>query len=191
MHVLYLHGFLSSPQSVKAQQTKAWCVGHRPEIQLHIPQLSNFPAQVGPQLEAYLAENPALTEQGIRAIGSSMGGFLSTWLVERFGGKAVLINPAVKPYELLVNYIGEHINPYTQELFSIVPEDMEVLRAMDTPAIKSPKQYKVLLQTGDETLDYRQAEGKYSGGDVTIEEGGNHSFVNFDAHLPRIFQFLD
>lgn len=191
MHVLYLHGFLSSPLSVKAQQTKAWCEAHRPDIRLHTPQLSNFPSQVGRQLEAYIAENPMLTEQGLRAIGSSMGGFLSTWLVEKFGGKAVLINPAVRPYELLVKYIGEHTNPYTNEPFSIVPDDMAVLRAMDAAVIKQAERYKVLLQTGDETLDYRQAEAKYEGSDLIVEQGGDHSFVNFESHLPAIFQFLD
>lgn len=191
MHVLYLHGFLSSPLSVKAQQTKAWCEAHRPDIRLHIPQLSNFPSRVGRQLESYIAENPMLTEQGVRAIGSSMGGFLSTWLVEKFGGKAVLINPAVRPYELLVKYIGEHTNPYTNEPFSIVPDDMAVLRAMDAAVVKQAERYKVLLQTGDETLDYRQAEAKYEGSDLIVEQGGDHSFVNFESHLPAIFQFLD
>ena len=189
-HVLYLHGFLSSPQSVKAQETKAWCEKHRPDITLHIPQLSNYPSQVAKQLEDYLEAHPALLEEGIRAIGSSMGGYLSTWLVERFGGKAVLINPAVKPFELLLDFVGEHVNPYTNEPFTIVADDMAVLKALDTDSVADPSRYKVLLQTEDETLDYRQAEHKYAGSDLLIEQGGNHSFVGFAQHLPAIFQFL-
>ena len=191
IHVLYLHGFLSSPKSVKAQQTLAWCEKHRPDITLHIPQLSNYPSQVGQQLTDYIQAHPQLTETGLRAIGSSMGGYLSTWLVEQFGGKAVLINPAVKPFELLLKYVGEHVNPYTGEPFKLVQEDMAVLKAMDSESLAAPESYKVLLQTGDETLDYRQAEEKYADSELIIEQGGDHSFTGSETHLPAIFRFLD
>lgn len=188
--VLYLHGFLSSPQSVKAQQTLAYFSKHHPDVTLHIPQLSNYPAKVEAQLSRLLDEHPGLLTNGLRAIGSSMGGYLSTWLVEKWGGKAVVVNPAVRPYELLRGYLGDHVNPYSGEAFHLEEADMEIIRALDTPVLKAPQAYKVLLQTGDETLDYRQAEVKYAGSDLVIEQGGDHSFVDYENHLSAIARFL-
>ncbi|MEW9798421.1 YqiA/YcfP family alpha/beta fold hydrolase [Alteromonas sp. CYL-A6] len=189
-HLLYLHGFLSSEKSVKALQTKAFFREHYPDVTLHIPRLSNYPGEVRTQLETLLAENPGLLSHGLRLIGSSMGGYLSTWLAETYGGKAVLVNPAVRPYALLEGYLGEHVNPYTNERFTLVEDDIHALQALDTPVITLPARYRVLLQTGDETLDYRQAEEKYQGADLVIEDGGDHSFVNYEAHLPAIARFL-
>ena len=189
-HVLYLHGFLSSPKSVKAQQTLAWCTEHRADITLHIPQLSNYPSKVADQLRHYLADHPQLSENGLRVIGSSMGGYLASWLVEQHGGKAVLVNPAVRPYELLADYIGEHVNPYTREPFAIYQEDMAVLKALEHEQLRQPENYMVMLQTGDETLDYRQARARYARSNLIIEHGGDHSFVDYDKHLPALFAFL-
>lgn len=190
-HVLYLHGFLSSPKSVKAQQTLAWCTENRPDTTLHIPQLSNYPSKVADQLQAFLNDHPQLLENGLCVIGSSMGGYLSSWLVEQYGGKAVLVNPAVRPYELLVDYVGDHVNPYTREPFSILRDDMAVLKALEHEQLAHPENYMVLLQTGDETLDYRQARARYARSNLIIEHGGDHSFVDYDKHLQAIFEFLE
>lgn len=190
IHLLYLHGFLSSERSVKAVATQQYFAEHYPEVVLHMPRLSNYPAKLKQQLETLLADNPAVTRDGLRVIGSSMGGFLATWLRERFGGKAVLINPAVRPYELLQKYLGEHQNPYTGEAFSLVPDDIAALLALDVPVVSSPADYRVLLQTGDETLNYRDAQSKYAGSDLVIEQGGDHSFVNYAEHLTDLASFL-
>ena len=135
-HVLYLHGFLSSPKSVKAQATKAYFEQHHPDVTLHIPALSNYPSQVESQLLALIESTPALIKDGLRVIGSSMGGYLSTFLIEKFSGKAVLINPAVKPYELLQGFIGEHTNPYTGEVFHIVESDINVIEKLDAKELR-------------------------------------------------------
>ncbi|VEL95659.1 hypothetical protein ALT761_00614 [Alteromonas sp. 76-1] len=189
-HVLYLHGFLSSPKSVKAQATKAYFEQHHPDVTLHIPALSNYPSQVESQLLALIESTPALIKDGLRVIGSSMGGYLSTFLIEKFSGKAVLINPAVKPYELLQGFIGEHTNPYTGEVFHIVESDINVIEKLDAKELRHAPAYKVLLQTEDETLDYRLAETKYASSTLVVEEGGDHSFVGFENHLPAIADFL-
>jgi predicted esterase YcpF (UPF0227 family) len=188
--VLYLHGFLSSPKSVKAQATKAYFEQHHPDVTLHIPALSNYPSQVESQLLALIESTPALIKDGLRVIGSSMGGYLSTFLIEKFSGKAVLINPAVKPYELLQGFIGEHTNPYTGEVFHIVESDINVIEKLDAKELRHAPAYKVLLQTEDETLDYRLAETKYASSTLVVEEGGDHSFVGFENHLPDIADFL-
>lgn len=189
-HVLYLHGFLSSPKSVKAQATKAYFNQHHPETSLYIPALSNYPSEVEGQLLALIEQNPLLIENGLRVIGSSMGGYLSTYLIEKFGGKAVLVNPAVFPYELLGSFIGEHENPYTGERFHIVESDLAVIKKLDVSHLKEAKSYRVMLQTHDETLDYRLAEAKYAKSQLVVEEGGDHSFVDYEKHLPAIANFL-
>ena len=189
-HILYLHGFLSSPKSVKAQATKAYFEQYHSDVRLHIPELSNFPSKVEGQLLDLIESTPALLDDGLKLIGSSMGGYLSTFLLEQFGGKAVLINPAVRPYELLQSFIGTHENPYSKEQFEIVEGDIGVIKALEAESISDQARYKVLLQTEDETLDYRLAAEKYAQSHLVIEEGGDHSFVGYENHLPAIAEFL-
>ncbi|MGS2719226.1 YqiA/YcfP family alpha/beta fold hydrolase [Paraglaciecola aestuariivivens] len=185
--VIYLHGFLSSPQSVKAQQTLNFVQRHYPDLSLEIPYLGNFPEQAINTIEQLIEKHKG---KKLRFIGSSLGGYLSTYMVNKYAGKAVLINPAVKPYELLLDFMGEHKNPYTHESFIIEAKHITELKQYDTPNLSSNSEFWVLLQTADETLDYRQAENKYQAHKLTIEQGGDHSFQNFQRFLPEIFRFL-
>lgn len=190
-NIIYLHGFLSSPQSLKAQQTLAFAKRHYPALNIYTPQLSGDIHKAIARVEAIIA---TLGQQPLRFIGSSMGGFLSTYFVETWqakrDAKAVVVNPAVEPYHLLADYMGEHINPHSQEQFFIHNGSIAALHRYDKKRIVKPHNYKVLLQTGDETLDYRLAQTKYQGADMTIEQGGDHSFVDYERHLPDIFRFL-
>ena len=122
-------------------------------------------------------------------IGSSLGGFFSTVLAQRHQLKAVLVNPAVAPGEWGEQFIGEYDNPYTGEHFSVTEEDLACLRAL-TPADITPEHYWLMVQEGDETLDYRLAVAAYRDCKQLVEPGGDHSFVNFEAHLPAIVEFL-
>ena len=119
-----------------------------------------------------------------------MGGFLSTYLVEKYGGKAVLINPAVRPFDLLKDTLGEHLNPYTNKRFTLQERHIQQLHDLNVNSLKRASNYWVMLQTADETLDYRQAELKYADSKLTIEQGGDHSFQGYQKHLPEIFEFL-
>jgi predicted esterase YcpF (UPF0227 family) len=185
--VIYLHGFLSSPQSHKATQTLEYVRANYPKLTLEIPQLANYPNDALAIIEQLVTEHK---DKRLRFIGSSLGGFLSTFMVEKYSGKAVLINPAVRPFELLVDFLGEHINPNTQQFFSLENKHIDELRQLDTPRLNPASDYWVLLQTADETLDYRQAETKYHDYKVTLEQGGDHSFQDFQRFLPDIFRFL-
>ncbi len=189
-HILYLHGFLSSPSSVKAQATKDYFAVHHPDVQVHIPALSNFPSKVEAQLTALIEQTPALLTNGLKVIGSSMGGYLSTFLIEKYAGRAVLINPAVRPYELLQQFIGPHVNPYSGEKFTIEASDIDVIRALDANTLSEQKAYKVLLQTNDETLDYRHAAQLYRASPAWLESAGSHSFEGFIERLPQIFHHI-
>jgi predicted esterase YcpF (UPF0227 family) len=185
--VIYLHGFLSSPQSQKAMQTLEFVSANYPNLTIEIPQLANYPNDAVAIIEQQVAKHKG---KKLRFIGSSLGGFLSTFMIEKYSGKAVLINPAVRPFELLVDFLGEQINPNTQQHFSLENKHIDELRQLDTPTLNPASDYWVLLQTADETLDYRQAETKYQDYKLSIEQGGDHSFQNFQRFLPDIFRFL-
>jgi predicted esterase YcpF (UPF0227 family) len=185
--VIYLHGFLSSPESQKATQTLAFVRANYPDLTIEIPQLANYPNDAAAIIEQCINEHKG---KKLRFIGSSLGGYLSTFMVEKYSGKAVLINPAVRPFELLVNYLGENINPYTQDVFFLENKHVDELYRLNTLTLKPTSDYWVLLQTADETLDYRQAKSKYQDYKVNIEQGGDHSFQDFQRFLPDIFRFL-
>ncbi|MFA3791698.1 YqiA/YcfP family alpha/beta fold hydrolase [Aliiglaciecola sp. SL4] len=185
--LIYIHGFMSSPQSVKAQQTSTYVREYHPELIMEVPQVPNYPLEAAHMLESLVSK---YADKKLAFIGSSMGGFMSTHLVEKFGGKAVLINPAVRPFELLEDFLGTHINPYTNQEFTLQAAHIQQLIDLNTTNLNNPRAYWALLQTNDETLDYRQAEQKYANSRLTIEQGGDHSFQNYADHLPEIFKFL-
>jgi predicted esterase YcpF (UPF0227 family) len=185
--VIYLHGFLSSPQSQKALQFFEYVKANYPDLAIEIPQLADYPNEALAIIEQLVTKHKG---RKLRFIGSSLGGFLSTFMVEKYSGKAVLINPAVRPFELLVDFLGEHINPNTQQPFLLENKHIDDLRLLNTPTLKPTSDYWVLLQTADETLDYRQAETKYQDYKLSIEQGGDHSFQDFQRFLPDIFRFL-
>lgn len=196
-HIIYLHGFLSSPKSAKATETLDYFTKYHPEVPLHIPTLSGKPSSavkvVEQVIHGIVSSNDTDKDtpfNDLRFVGSSMGGYLSTYFVETFGGKAVLINPAVEPFKLLSEYFGEHINPYTNELFDVDQGSVEQLIELNRPVLANDPKYLVYLQTGDETLDYRLAKAKYGVERCVIEDGGNHSFVGFRNHLRSIADFL-
>ena len=198
--IIYLHGFLSSPQSEKAQVTKNYFSQFYPDIKVHIPTLPGVPDNAIEVVEDLLLrlKKKRSTESTLKLdtpvsigfIGSSMGGFLSTFFAERLGCKAVLINPAVTPFDLLQEYFGEHQNPYTSELFRVDEATVEMLRKLNIEELKSQRNYLVLLQKGDETLDFRLAEQKYGREYCKTEEGGSHAFEGYEAHLDDIASFL-
>ena len=184
--LIYLHGFISSPGSFKAQQTKEFLQQYS-NVEFVCPQLDNYPANA---IEQVLQLVKQYQQHNLGFIGSSLGGFYATYLAERYQSKAVLVNPAVKPYELLQDYLGEHIHPHTGQVFTLQQQHMQQLLELDATELTIPENFWLLAQTEDETLDYRLAERKYQGAKQTIESGGNHSFIGFERFLPEIYQFL-
>ncbi|WP_329347061.1 esterase YqiA [Vibrio natriegens] len=187
--LLYIHGFNSSPLSMKANLMREYCQQHRPDIKVIIPQLPCFP-QLAAQLLLDIVEQYQ-NDYRIGLVGSSLGGFMSTWLNSQFGFKAVVVNPAVKPYELLVDYLGEQTNPYTNETYTLETCHIDELKALDVQSIASPDAFWLVQQTEDEVLDYRQAVNKFAQSKQTVEQGGDHSFVGFERYPAKIIEFLE
>lgn len=186
-HILYLHGFLSSPLSEKAQQTMAWMAAQGLAEYCHCPKLPMAPRECAALIAA---EIEALRGEPICLVGSSLGGFFATWAAEEFGLPAVLINPAVRPYALIRQYLGPQQNYQTGEIHDIKPEFADDLLAFERTPSDTGK-YWLLVQTADEVLDYRQAVAYYQGCRQTIEAGGDHSFVGYADCLPRIWEFAN
>ncbi|MEQ5137718.1 MULTISPECIES: esterase YqiA [Providencia] len=185
--LLYIHGFNSSPQSEKANNLKQWLAVHYPQINMIVPQLPNFPQQATKLLDDILAEHQ---HEKIGLVGSSLGGYFSIYFSERYQIPAVLVNPAVRPFDLLSDYLGENTNPYTHETYVLEPKHMHELKALYLEKIRSPNLLWLLQQMGDEVLDYRQAVAYLSECKQTVEPDGDHAFVGFERYFPQIIRFL-
>jgi len=167
---------------------KSYCDTHRPDIKVVIPQIPCFPEQAKHKLMDIIEQYNSEYRMGL--VGSSLGGYMSTWLNHLYGFSTVVINPAVRPYELLKNYLGEQKNPYTNQTYILEDKHIEELRALDVSVLKTPSDFWLLQQEGDEILNYRQAVEKYLQSKQTVEKGGDHSFVDFERYPEHIIEFL-
>jgi uncharacterized protein len=182
--ILYLHGFRSSPDSVKAHlladALKAREMGDR----LFCPALSHVPSKAIEQAEAIIRAQPG----PLTLIGSSLGGFYATHLAERHKLRAALINPLVALPLPNGQFVGEHVNLHTGERFDFTADHVGQLVAMKVPQV-TPENYLLLLETGDEVLDYRQALAHYADCRQMVFAGGSHSFTHFAELLPQLLEY--
>jgi len=190
-NILYIHGFNSSPLSIKAEQTRQYCHENFPEINFVCPQLATSPNEAISQLECIIESSNRDTWF---LIGSSLGGYFSSYLAHKYQLSAVLVNPAIKPFDLLEDYIGEQENPYTNIIYQVTKQHMIDLKTIEQSAPnfddEQKNNYLVMVQTGDEVLDYQQAVEKYQHCRLIVEQGGDHSFIGFEQKLPIIADFL-
>ncbi len=185
-HFIYVHGFNSSPASIKARVLGNYLSGLGLGAQYSVPALSHWPAEAMAQLEA-LVSDPAVP---VLLVGSSLGGFYSTALVEKYlHCRSVLVNPAVAPDQLLESWLGTNENLYTHEHYELTPVHLAQLRAQACAELKAADRYLLLQQTGDETLDYREAVTRYANSAQFVQPGGNHGFERFEDLLPAILAF--
>lgn len=161
---------------------------HNDQWQVHCPALSSYPDVAQRQLQQVIDSIPL---QDLALVGSSLGGFWAKYWAQRYDLPAVLINPAVAPDKLLARYIGQPLtNYYSADTYVLNEDHAAFLHQCDAEALLRPENLWVWLQTGDETLDYRQAAEYYAACRMDIEEGGNHSFAGFEARLPALLQFF-
>ncbi|MEZ9595607.1 YqiA/YcfP family alpha/beta fold hydrolase [Shewanella sp. 10N.261.52.F9] len=187
--LLYIHGFNSSPLSDKGLVTASYIAEHHPQLPFFQPQLPSEPLEAMALL-IDIVEKAQAEGEPLTYIGSSLGGYFASYLTETYGGRAVLVNPAVKPFELFDEFIGTQYNPYTDETYQVVAEHKHDVGRYNTPAILNPDRFYVLLQTGDEVLDYKQAMQKYHCCKLLIEPDGDHSFIGYKDQLASICEYL-
>ena len=185
--ILYLHGFNSSPESHKARVLHDYMKCSGLDDLIDIPVIPPVPADAIELLKQHAEE--IQREHELSLAGSSLGGFYATWLAEKYDCPAVLINPAVQPHELLKKYLGENTNYYTAERWILDETHIGQFRQLYVEKISRPQRYLLMLQTGDQTLDYREAMEKYEACPSIIEQGGSHEFTGFERHLDKILSF--
>lgn len=189
-HLLYLHGFRSSPLSMKARIVAARVAQAHPALVWWCPQLPPSPREAMALIDEGIAHWP---KASMAVIGSSLGGFYATRVAARTGCRAVLLNPAVDPARDLAAYIGEQTQWHDPETrFRFGPEHIAELRALEVGALPDPARCMAIVAKGDELLDWREMVGRYPGSRIELLEGGDHALSDFERHhLDRVMDFID
>jgi predicted esterase YcpF (UPF0227 family) len=180
--IVYLHGFNSTPGSHKAQTLRRYMAERGLESCFSCPALPHRPEQAIAAAESEIARAAG---ERVTLVGSSLGGFYATWLAEKHACRAVLIQPAVFPYIGLEAYLGPQRNLHTGEPYELTRAHLEGWRALAVERV-DPERYLLLLETGDEVLDWREAARKYEGARMVVRDGGDHTLASFSEHLARI-----
>ncbi|MEY8878748.1 MAG: YqiA/YcfP family alpha/beta fold hydrolase [Leptothrix sp. (in: b-proteobacteria)] len=188
-HLLYLHGFRSSPQSLKARKMAAWVAAERPDLHWWCPQLPPSPAEAMALLRAGVADWPQASSA---VIGSSLGGFYATALAEALGWRSVLLNPAVHPARDLARYIGEQTAWHDPaEHFFFRPEFIAELAELEVKQPTHPEHHYAVIAQGDEVLDWCEMHARYAPCRIKLLSASDHALSDFDDHLADIVRFLD
>jgi predicted esterase YcpF (UPF0227 family) len=179
--IVYLHGFNSSPQSHKAQVMQRYMAEQGLEREFICPPLPPRATDAISAIEPLLAKKPCL-------VGSSLGGFYATYLAEEHALRAVLLNPAIDPHRGLRAYLGPQKNLHTGEPYELTEAHLREWEKLYTPRVTA-KRYLLIVETGDEVLDYRRSLERYAGAQHIVIPGGDHSLQSFPQHLARILEF--
>ncbi len=184
--LIYIHGFNSSSQSGKAREMAAWMAARGLAEAFVCPDLPHRPDLAIDLLETLIAKGRG----DAKLVGSSLGGFYATWLAERHGLKAVLVNPCVDCHVKLAALVGEtQKNWHSGEEYPFTEAHRDALIALQVVAPTRPERHFLLAETGDEVLDYREAVARYAGARQVVLEGGDHGFSRFVEYLPAILEF--
>lgn len=191
--VVYLHGFRSSPSSVKAQKVHEDFLRQGEVAQLWIPQLPASPREamelVHDEVALRLDQNPDLS---LGFIGSSLGGFYATVLAECWPehSRALLLNPAVKPYDDLHDQTGRQKVYFSEEEINFLPDYLSDLKAMEPDRLTCLSRYCLVAASGDEVLDFGMMTHRYEGAHQLRINGSDHALTEFDQVWPLARLFL-
>ena len=192
MHlIVYLHGFRSSPFSMKAKMTHRAILdlkGEGVDVEWYCPQLPPSPKEAMAMVVTYIKSQ---NYKQLSIIGSSLGGYYATYLAELFSAQATLLNPAIEPARDLESYIGELKAWHSDEAFHFKPEYIQELNDLYIKNITKPNRYYLIAAKGDEVLDWQEMVAKYPGAQQLVLEGGDHAISNYLELLPTVLAFHD
>ena len=154
-----------------------------------VPDLSHNPEAAVTQLEKLIAD----AQKNIYLlVGSSLGGCYATYLAEKYCCRAALINPAVSPVKYLgEEFLGPQVNLESGEEYDFTLEHANYLDSLDINPLLYPENYFLLVQKGDEVLDYQLAVDRYTGSLQIVQEGGSHRYEGFQKMIPHILGFAE
>lgn len=184
--LLYLHGFRSSPRSFKARVVGARMAALGRAEELICPHLPASPKAAMALADILTSRYPA---EQLAIVGSSLGGFYATWLAERIGCRAVLLNPAVDPFKDLDQHVGVTTDYHSGQPFEFKPEYIAELRALKVERITRPERYFLIAATGDEVLDYRAMVAHYAGARQKVIDGSDHAISEFEQYVDEVLAF--
>jgi predicted esterase YcpF (UPF0227 family) len=184
--ILYLHGFRSSPKSFKARVVGVRMLELGLSDDLRCPQLPASPKEAI-ALALQLVEGVPAADLAI--IGSSLGGFYATYLAERLGCRAVLLNPAINPLKDLDRHVGVTTQYHSDQPFEFKREYIDELRALMVDQITRPERYFLIAATGDEVLDYRDMVAHYQGAQQQVIAGSDHAISEFKQYVDQVLAF--
>jgi predicted esterase YcpF (UPF0227 family) len=186
--IVYLHGFRSSPASRKATMLRQAMTSRGRSAEYLCPALSASPARAVEETEALVRD---VAPDRLALIGSSLGGYYATWLAERLGCRAVLLNPAIHPQDDLAKHLGVQAVFFSDASIDFRREYLGELDAIDTPAITRPDRYLLIAATGDTVIDYRAMMRKYAGARQVVIEGSDHELSDFADYMEDVLAFCD
>lgn len=191
MQIIYLHGFQSSPMSKKGQQLEQYCT-NIDHADVHLPDLNKPPEHVLRDVSKLIESLPL---DQVTLVGSSLGGFYATYFVAKYGCPAVLVNPAMQPWKLFEDLFGiEQIPLKVTDSWTLDADQLKQLQSIADTKLKHADKILVLLQRGDEVLDYRQAQRYYNAAQpsalILTDADGNHAMDDFEEKLPFVLRFL-
>lgn len=185
--ILYLHGFRSSPRSIKARQLARRLDERGLGDAFRCPQLPVSPREAAGAIDALIHGADA---RPLSIIGSSLGGYYATWAAERVDCRVVLLNPATRPDRDLVRHLGPQPVYHSDETVDIKPEFLDELKALRVGAVTRPERCLLVAATGDEVLDWREMVARYPDVHHRIVEGSDHGLADFDDYIDDVIDFV-
>lgn len=185
--ILYFHGFKSSSDSGKAQEFKNFIKNHTSQTKIVIPDLDDDFKKANKQIKNLINEN----EKRIFFMGSSLGGYYALYFAELYKTKSVLINPAIPPLKDFEIHLGKNENYATGNKFIISKDNISYIRSLHHKRILDPTNHLILLESGDEILDYIKTVSYFKESPMDIFYGGNHSYTSIKEKFIKIKHFLD
>ena len=188
--IVYLHGFRSSPRSSKAVITgeaiKKLSTPEHP-IEWYCPQLVASPKA---SLDVVMQYIDSSKHDRLIVMGSSLGGYYANYLAEKYGCKAVVLNPAVRAPRELESHVGMLTEYDTNEPYDFRPQYIGELRDLQVECISNPSRYFLLATKGDELLDWHEMVDFYKGAEQLVLEGSDHGISEYPEHLPQVLKFI-
>jgi predicted esterase YcpF (UPF0227 family) len=185
--ILYFHGFKSSSNSGKAQEFKSFVENHTSQTKIIIPDLEDDFKEAHKQIETLIDKN----SPNILYMGSSLGGYYALYFAQIYKSKSVLINPAIAPLNDFEIHLGKNENYATGNKFTISKDDISYIRSLHHKKILEPKNNLILLESGDEILNYVESSSYFRGSYIDIFYGGNHSYTSIKEKFTKIKEFFN
>ena len=188
-HLLYLHGFRSSPASAKARLMAQAVAQRHAQVYWCCPQLPPWPRQAANDMLRLIADWPRDT---MAVVGSSLGGFYASWVARQTGCRSVLLNPAVFPARDLAKHIGEQSQWHApQERFYFQESYIAELEALASEGTHTPDPELALISQRDEVLDWREMQARYPKATRILLPEGDHAISEFAMHVDGVLEFLE